>query len=38
MIGNREVIYNYKKAMSRVIRRIPHIKTSIICNAGHIIN
>jgi pimeloyl-ACP methyl ester carboxylesterase len=38
LVGDKEVIYNYKKLLKRATEIFPHIKTSIIPNAGHVLS
>lgn len=38
MIGDQEVIYNYKKVFARAMKLIPHIETRLLPGAGHALN
>lgn len=38
MIGDREVIYNHKRAITRAAQLIPHIQTRVIAGVGHVPN
>lgn len=38
MIGDQEVIYNYKKVFVRAKKLIPHIETRLLPGVGHALN
>jgi pimeloyl-ACP methyl ester carboxylesterase len=38
MMGDQEVVYNYKKAIARAKKLIPNIETTLIPGAGHALN
>ncbi|AOZ91034.1 alpha/beta fold hydrolase [Paenibacillus crassostreae] len=35
MVGDQEVIYNYRKMLSKALRLIPNIQSHVVPNAGH---